>query len=186
MMKTRKLHRVIGLVMLLPLFGWALTGFIFFVKPGYEGAYELLQPKTYPMGDEKIAVTPDASWLEFRCFKTILGNHLLVRTDNIKQLRKEIGNLHGRTARFWNSADNAQGRQVWFNFFDRDMKSNGHFWASLNYIHHNPVHHGYTHKWQDWIFSSANNYLEKVGHERAAHIWRTFPILDYGKDWDIY
>lgn len=81
MIKARKLHRVIGLVMLLPLFGWAVTGFVFFVKPGYEGAYELLQPKTYPMDGEKIAVTPNASWLEFRCFKTILGNHLLVRTS---------------------------------------------------------------------------------------------------------
>ncbi len=66
--------------MLLPLFGWAVTGFIFFVKPGYEGAYELLQPKTYPMGSEKMALTPDPSWLEFRCLKTILGTHLLVRT----------------------------------------------------------------------------------------------------------
>jgi len=81
MMKTRKLHRIIGLIMLLPLFGWAITGFIFFVKPGYEGAYELLQLKTYPMDGEKIAVTPNPSWLEFRCFKTILGNHLLVRTS---------------------------------------------------------------------------------------------------------
>lgn len=81
MMKARKLHRVIGLVMLLPFFGWAITGFIFFVKPGYEGAYELLQPKTYPMNEEKFAVMPDASWLEFRCFKTILGKHLLVRTS---------------------------------------------------------------------------------------------------------
>lgn len=66
--------------MLVPLFGWAITGFIFFVKPGYEGAYELLQPKTYPMDGEKIAVTPDVSWLEFRYFKTVLGNHLVVRT----------------------------------------------------------------------------------------------------------
>lgn len=79
-MKTRKLHRIIGLVMLLPLFGWAVTGFVFFVKPGYEGAYELLQPKTYPLDSEQISLTPNPSWLEFRCFKTILGNHLLVRT----------------------------------------------------------------------------------------------------------
>jgi putative transposase len=52
----------------------------------------------------------------------ILPNHyhLLVRTDNIKQLRKEIGRLHGRSARFWNQEDNASGRQVWFNFFDRN------------------------------------------------------------------
>jgi putative transposase len=118
----------------------------------------------------------------------ILPNHyhILVRTDDIKLLRKEIGKFHGRSARRWNLEDDEQGRQIWFNFFDREMKSERHFWASLNYIHHNPIHHGYTRRWQDWIFSSANNYLEKVGHERAAHIWRTFPILDYGKDWDIY
>ena len=66
--------------MLLPFFGWAITGFVFFVKPGYEGAYELPQPKTYPMDGEPIALTPNSSWLEVRCVKTILGNHLLVRT----------------------------------------------------------------------------------------------------------
>jgi PepSY-associated TM region len=80
-MNFRKLHRVIGLVMLLPLFGWAITGFVFFVKPGYEGAYELLQPKTYQMDARAISLTPDPSWLEFRYFKTILGNHLIVRTS---------------------------------------------------------------------------------------------------------
>ncbi len=78
-MSIRKLHRVIGLVMLLPLFGWTVTGLVFFLKPGYEGAYELLQLKTYPM-QQPFAVTPAPSWQEFRCFKTILGNHLLVRT----------------------------------------------------------------------------------------------------------
>ncbi|MGH9831874.1 MAG: PepSY domain-containing protein [Blastocatellia bacterium] len=81
MINTRKLHRIVGLVMLLPFFGWAITGFVFFVKPGYEGAYELLQPKTYPMDGEKIALTPNPTWLELRCFRTILGNHLIVRTE---------------------------------------------------------------------------------------------------------
>lgn len=80
MMKTRKLHRIVGLVMLLPLFGWAITGFIFFVKPGYQGAYELLQLKTYPLDGGNLVLKADPSWLEFRCFKTILGNHLIVRT----------------------------------------------------------------------------------------------------------
>lgn len=78
--KARKLHRTIGLVMLLPFFGWAITGLVFFIKPGYEGAYELLQLKTYPLDGENISLTPNPSWLEFRCFKTALGNHLLVRT----------------------------------------------------------------------------------------------------------
>ena len=65
--------------MLLPLVGWCVTGFVFFIKPGYEGAYELLQPKTYPL-DGPLAITPDPSWLELRYLKTIIGNHLLVRT----------------------------------------------------------------------------------------------------------
>ena len=65
--------------MLVPLLGWAATGFVFFIKPGYEGAYELLQPKTYPLGG-RLTITPAPSWLEFKYLRTVLGNHLLVRT----------------------------------------------------------------------------------------------------------
>lgn len=79
-MKTRALHRVIGLVMLLPLIGWAITGAVFFLKPGYAGAYELLQVKTYPL-EANIALQTDPSWLEVRAEKTILGEHLLARTS---------------------------------------------------------------------------------------------------------
>lgn len=78
-MKTRTLHRVLGIILLLPFFGWALTGLVFFIKPGYEGAYEVLSPKTYPL-DRVVTINPDSSWLEFRCFKTVLGEHLIVRT----------------------------------------------------------------------------------------------------------
>jgi hypothetical protein len=78
-MIVRKLHRLIGILMLLPLIGWCITGFVFFIKPGYEGAYELLQPKTYPL-DGPLALTPDPSWLEVRYLRTVIGNHLLVRT----------------------------------------------------------------------------------------------------------
>jgi putative transposase len=118
----------------------------------------------------------------------ILPNHyhLLVRTDDIKTLRKDIGKFHGRTSRFWNKEDDAQGRNIWFNFFDRNMKSARHFWASLNYVNNNAVKHGYVEKWQNWAFSSARRYLEEFGEEKAAYIWRKYPILDYGKDWDIY
>ena len=118
----------------------------------------------------------------------ILPNHyhLLVRTDNIKELRKRIGMFHGRSSRFWNQEDNKRGRQIWFNFFDRNMKSARHFWASLNYIHHNPVKHGYVKKWKDWPFSSARKFLAEFGKEKAEYIWHKYPVLEYGKDWDVY
>jgi hypothetical protein len=79
-MTIRALHRVIGLVMLLPLAGWAITGAFFFLKPGYGGAYELLQVKTYPM-ETNIALQTEPSWTEVRIVKTILGEHLLARTS---------------------------------------------------------------------------------------------------------
>lgn len=79
-MVIRKLHRVAGIVMLLPLIGWAVTGAVFFLKPGYSGAYETLPVKSYAFESE-IKVTPDPEWLEVRLVETILGDHLLARTS---------------------------------------------------------------------------------------------------------
>lgn len=78
-MTIRTLHRVVGLVMMLPLVGWAVTGAVFFVKPGYAGAYEQLAVRMYPL-DDNLAFHGQA-WREARLVKTILGTHLLVRTD---------------------------------------------------------------------------------------------------------
>ncbi len=64
------------------------------------------------------------------------------------------------------------------------MKSERHFWASLNYVLHNAVHHGYVGRWQDWPYSNAEQYLAEVGHEEVLRRWREYPVLDYGKDWD--
>lgn len=66
--------------MLLPLIGWAVTGAVFFLKPGYAGAYELLQVKTYPL-EGNIVIESDPSWFEARLVRTILGEHLLARTS---------------------------------------------------------------------------------------------------------
>jgi hypothetical protein len=83
-MRSRTLHRIIGVVLVLPMLGWAVTGFVFFLKPGYGGAYEALTVKSYPMdGAPSIGRGNQAAlhpWLEYRVFRTILGDHLVVRT----------------------------------------------------------------------------------------------------------
>ncbi|MBU2985145.1 hypothetical protein KO528_07270 [Saccharophagus degradans] len=76
-MKTRKIHRVIGMVLILPLVGWLVTGMVFLIKPGYAGAYEQLSPKYYALGERTFPTKPD--WFEVRLVKTILGEHLLVK-----------------------------------------------------------------------------------------------------------
>ena len=77
-MRIRSLHRLIGLVLLLPFLGWAATGIVFFVKPGYGGAYEQLSVKTYPLASTAIVASPQ--WQELRFVRTVLGDHLLART----------------------------------------------------------------------------------------------------------
>lgn len=111
--------------------------------------------------------------------------HLVVKSERIEELRNGLGSFHGRSSFAWNGEDQQRGRQVWYNCFERPIKSDRHFWATLNYVHHNPVHHGYVERWQEWPWSSAAIFLESVGKEEAKAIWRDYPILDYGKKWDI-
>jgi uncharacterized iron-regulated membrane protein len=76
-MQIKRLHRILGLILLLPLLGWALTGLVFFIKPGYTEAYQPLLTKTYPI-DKSWAIEPVEQWQDIRLVKTILGTHLLV------------------------------------------------------------------------------------------------------------
>jgi len=110
--------------------------------------------------------------------------HILVKSPEIRTLLQSIGRFHGSSSFRWNGEDRSRGRKVWFRAIERSMRSARHFVASLNYIHHNPVKHGYCHKWQDWPFSSVREYLEAVGREDAERIWQEYPVLDYGREWD--
>jgi putative transposase len=110
--------------------------------------------------------------------------HVLLTTLELKRTLSNLGRFHGRTSFQWNGEEAKLGRQVWCNTVDRAMRSEAHFWATMNYIHHNPVRHGYVSKRQDWPFSSAREYLESVGETTAADTWRNFPLKDYGAGWD--
>jgi putative transposase len=110
--------------------------------------------------------------------------HLLIQTPSILDVLADLGRMHGRLSFDWNRAEQKRGRQVWCGANERYMRNNGHFWATLNYVHHNPVHHGYVAKWQDWPYSSAKEYLAGIGRDEAARLWLQYPVLDYGKGWD--
>lgn len=118
--------------------------------------------------------------------RCILPNHyhVLVEAPDIKALLRELGLFHGRTSYTWNGEENARGRKVFFRAADRAMRSDRHYWATLNYVHHNPVRHKYVERWTDWPWSSAHQYLSEMGVDEATRVWRIYPIGDYGKDWD--
>jgi len=110
--------------------------------------------------------------------------HALIETSDILGVLNDLGRMHGRLSFLWNGEENARGRQVWCGVAERYMRNDAHFWATLNYVHNNPVHHGYAGCWQDWPFSSAQEYLAEMGRMFAEKTWREYPILGYGKGWD--
>jgi putative transposase len=110
--------------------------------------------------------------------------HVLVKTSDVKALLRELGLLHGRTAHAWNGEEQTRGRKIFFRAVERAMRSDRHYWATLNYVHHNPVRHGYVARWTDWPWSSATDYLAQTSVEEAQRIWQEYPLRDYGKDWD--
>ena len=110
--------------------------------------------------------------------------HVLVDCADIDDLLKHFGLLHGRNSFYWNGEEDKRGRQVWCNAAETVMKSEGHFYASLNYVLNNAVHHRYVVKWTDWPYCNAVQYIESVGREKAIQIWKSYPLFDYGKDWD--
>jgi putative transposase len=110
--------------------------------------------------------------------------HLLAGCSDPLQIRRVLGRLHGRTSRAWNLEEGSTGRQVWRQSMERPLQSDAHFFATLNYIHHNPVKHGLCRRWLDWKWSSAAEYLGSIGSGEAKRRWKEFPIGDYGKKWD--
>lgn len=121
------------------------------------------------------------------CFAwNVLPNHyhLLLRAPDIEALIAALGQLHGRTSFNWNGEEDERGQQVWHRAAETGIKSEGHFFATLNYVLNNAVRHKYVSRWQDWPYSNAEQYLADIGRDEAERRWREYPVLDYGKEWD--
>ena len=110
--------------------------------------------------------------------------HILIRVADEAIVKKQLGLLHGRTSHEWNVEEGRAGRKCFHSCLPKAVRGLSHRWATLNYIHHNPVKHKYTTRWQDWPYSSARTYLKNVGREYAQRMWTEFPVLDMGKGWD--
>jgi putative transposase len=67
---------------------------------------------------------------------------------------------------------------------DRLIRNERHYLATINYIHYNPVKHGYVDDADAWAWSSIHNYAETQGEHWLTQTWKEYPILDYGKGWD--
>jgi putative transposase len=115
----------------------------------------------------------------------VLPNHYhLLMEGDLRVFAQRIARLHNGAATQWNREDGTPGRKVWHRFSDRIIRSERHYYASLNYIHANPVKHGHAANAEAWAWSSLSLYMEMVGREQLADWWREYPVADYGRGWD--
>jgi putative transposase len=109
--------------------------------------------------------------------------HLLIQAD-LAAFAGWIARLHNGKSTQWNREDQTPGRKVWHCFSDRRIRSEGHYYCSLNYIHGNPVKHGWAKRADLWVWSSLPMYLRELGRDTLAQWWEAYPIKDYGQGWD--
>jgi len=130
--------------------------------------------------------------------------HLLLKTGDAAPNHKFIKRLHGDSAVQLNKLDVMPGRKVWYQYWDRFPRDERDFWAYLNYIHINPIKHGYV-RISDGVLvvegrqvkivpdhaldvhqclaqyphSSYHYYVRKYGEEFLTDAWMRYPIPDY-------
>lgn len=118
----------------------------------------------------------------------VLANHyhVLAGVGSLDHVSAALKQLHGFTSFEWNKADGLQGkRRVWYKFADRMIRDDAHYFRAMNYIHYNPVKHGYVKDAYDWQWSSLSLYYEDHGRDWLREKWKSYPPEpDFGKGWD--
>lgn len=123
----------------------------------------------------------------FKCAGwVVLPNHyhLLVQTRSLILVGQAIGPVHGRSSRYVNLRDQTPGRRVWYKFTDRKIRSDGHFWAILHYIVHNPVKHQYVEAAHEWSWSCVHELIAEHGEDWLVDLAAKYPLGEFGDKWD--
>ena len=112
--------------------------------------------------------------------------HFFATVQSLKDVSETLKYLHGTTSHRWNLEDSLTGkRRVWYKFSDTYIKNETHLHIAFNYIHYNPVKHGYVSDPDDWPWSSLFIYYEDKGRDWLQEQWNTYtPPVDFGKGWD--
>lgn len=75
--------------------------------------------------------------------------------ESPENLSAFINKLHTTLARFANQLDGTEGRKVWYQYWDTALTFEQSYFARLNYVIHNPVHHGLVQRETDYRWCSA-------------------------------
>jgi putative transposase len=98
--------------------------------------------------------------------------HCIVQADTNHNLPAFIKKLHSKSSREFNSQDKTTGRQVWFQYWDKQLKTEKDYFTRVNYIHQNPVKHGLVYSAENYPWSSMREFEDGVGRALAESVRR--------------
>jgi putative transposase len=123
----------------------------------YEHATHMLTPERRQQLLDRLFAEAIAAGIELLAW-VVLPNHYhcLAHVESMERLQDVFRGVHGSTSFAWNRADGAAGRKVWYRYSDRFIRSEAHFYTTLNYVHFNPVKHGWVTTPYEWAESSVH------------------------------
>ena len=95
----------------------------------------------------------------------LLPNHyhiIAFATESSEPLPGFIRRFHSITARKVNQMDKKTGRKVWFQYWDKLITYEKSYLARMNYVHNNPVKHGFADDPLMYPFCSASFFARKA------------------------
>jgi putative transposase len=97
----------------------------------------------------------------------LMSNHyhfISLSPGGPETLQPFIRKLHSLSARELNRLDHAPGRKVWFQYWDSHLTFEKSYFARLNYVHQNPVHHQLVPLADQYEWCSAKWFELNAGH----------------------
>jgi putative transposase len=107
---------------------------------------------------------------------TMFSNHYHLVVDGCGEaLHRMLSELHRRQSIVCNRRDNAEGRQVWYQFRDTELTFERSWLARLRYTHENAVRHGLVRVATDYPWCSAG-WFERTAPRGFVDSVRRFKI----------
>jgi len=108
--------------------------------------------------------------------------HFMIYSDKEFDLGYIMGRIHSVSATLLNREDKTLGRKVWYQYWDTWLRTEEDFFLRFNYIHWNPIKHGYVKdlvELEDYEYCSFSMWKEVLGQEAVELFFEQYPIEDF-------
>jgi putative transposase len=117
-------------------------------------------PKLKALHDGLLKYAQEAQW-QLQAWAIFPNHYHFVATspkkeDSASSLSDFIAKFHQRSASWVNEIDGQRGRKIWHNFWETHLTYEKSYFARLNYVQCNALHHGLVAKPTDYPYCSAS------------------------------